>query len=179
MLRQDLNALGAANTAGELRQAVERMCALPGMGRMVVPENEGLLAAVREQRALVRSQDIDGETGLANRKRFTRALRERRRDPACATAPAAVLVIRLAPDTELRTLIRAGHVCASALRTGDLAARVGTRRVGLLLRDISPSDALAVAARVHTTLAGLQPSAAKVSMVIRVLAHGTAALAPN
>jgi hypothetical protein len=160
-----LNAMQFATTAGELRHAIESMRALPGMSWPRLPLNEGLLAAAAEQRELARLHDVDLETGLANRRRFSRALRET--NPALGTI--ALVIVRLPPTSDLRRLVRAAHLCGVTLRPGDLAARLGKRRLGVLLQSISHPSALAVAARLHADLVASQPSATHAGLSVRVI----------
>jgi hypothetical protein len=171
-----LNAMQLATTAGELRHAVESMRTLPGMSWPRLPLNEGLLAAAAEERELARLHDVDLDTGLANRRRFRRALRET--NPAFG--PIALVIVRLPPTSDLRRLVRAAHLCAVTLRPGDLAARLGTRRLGVLLQNISHASALAVADRLRTGLVASQPSASNPGLSVRVITreHSTPSPTP-
>jgi GGDEF domain-containing protein len=165
LTRLGLHALQLATTAGELRHALESMRALPGMSWPRLPLNEGLLAAAAEQRELARLHDVDLDTGLANRRRLSRALREA--NPAFG--PIALLIVRLPEASDLRRLVRAAHLCAVTLRPGDLAARLGTRRLGVLLQSISHASALTVAARLRADLVASQPSASDAGLSVRVI----------
>jgi GGDEF domain-containing protein len=176
LTRLGLNAMQIATTAGELRHAVESMQALPGISWPRLPLNEGLLAAAAEQRELARLHDVDRDTGLANRRRFSRALRET--NPAFG--PIALVIVRLPQTSDLRRLVRAAHLCAVTLRPGDLAARLGTRRLGVLLQSISHPSALAVAARLLADLVASQPSASDTGVSVRVITreHSTPSPTP-
>jgi GGDEF domain-containing protein len=172
LTRLGLSAMQLATTAGDLRRAVESMRALPGISWPELPRNEGLLVAATEQRELTRLQEFDADTGLANRRRFSRALR----DTKTSSVRIALVVVRLPPASDLRALVRAAHLCGVTLRPGDLAARIGPRRLAVLLQEISHASALAVAARLRVQLAGLQPSAAGAGLSVHVITREHAEL---
>ena len=157
LTRLGLSAVQHATTAGELRRAVESMLALPGMSWRELCRSESLMLAASEQRELARLHDFDTETGLANRRQFRRALREARATSSgAADQTIGLIIVRLPAATNVRGLARAAHACGLCLRTGDLAGRLGHRRLGILLRASSRACAISVAARLRAVLAARQ-----------------------
>jgi GGDEF domain-containing protein len=154
--RMGLSAMQHATTAAELRRVVESMLALPGMSWPELSRSETLMLAASEQRELARLRDLDSETGIANRRRFCRALREARASFSAPDQTIRLIIVRLPAATNVRALARAAHACGMSLRSGDLAGRLGHRRLGILLRASSHVCALSVAARLRAALVARQ-----------------------
>ncbi|HET6335799.1 MAG TPA: hypothetical protein VFG30_21385 [Polyangiales bacterium] len=169
--RSGLSAFEDASTAGQLRRVVNRIRLLPGMRLTVVPHPEALLVAAREQRELARLHDLDLETGLANRRRWNRELREAKCLTASSVPEIAVLVLKLPESTRLRVLTQAAHQCAATLRPEDLVARLGHRQLGGLLRGISHRDALVVTARLREALDATELCAEGVELSLCMVAR--------
>lgn len=138
-----------------------------------VREAQDRLARARQElerlnRDLDAMAHIDALTGLANRRRFQKAL-----DEECARArrynrELSVLLFDLDHFKGVndarghpvgdRVLEAVGRVLSSALRPGDVAARQGGEEFAVLLPDAGPSEAAAIANRLRDELTGLDHS---------------------
>jgi GGDEF domain-containing protein len=147
-----LSALDGASSAGHIRRVVEDMRALPGMQRTTLPDGAALRAAANERRELARLHDFDLETGLANLTHFNRVIREAERLSRTRFERLVVVLLSFPKTTDPLRLVKAAHLCAACLRADDLVARLGDRRLGVLLRDIARPGGSAVLERMRAAV---------------------------
>jgi GGDEF domain-containing protein len=166
-----LSAFGHARTAGQLRTVVNSIRALPGMRLTILPHPEALLVAAREQRELARLYDLDLETGLANRRRWNREVREAKSLADSSFLEIAVLVLQLPEASGARVLARVAHRCLATLRPEDLVARLGHRQLGCLLRDVTSGGAVLVSARLREVLAASELCAEGTVLTLHMIAR--------
>jgi diguanylate cyclase (GGDEF)-like protein len=106
----------------------------------------------------------DPKTGLFNARHFTEVLEEAVERASRVGRPASLLVADLDLLREINN--RYGHLAGDAvlagvarafqtqLRPGDVAARFGGEEFSLLLPDTTPEEAVAIAERIRTAIAG-------------------------
>ena len=132
---------------------------------------------------------MDGLTGLANRRTFDARLESEWRLALPLARPVALLLVdldyfkrlndhdgHLAGDACLRTL---GKVLEAAVRKGDLAARYGGEEFALLLPGAGLADAINVAERLRAAVANLRLPHAAAPLGHVTVSIGVASLVPQ
>lgn len=136
-----------------LRQEVELQAALEARQAELTVASQRKDEANRRLKAMA---ETDALTGGANRRHFMERLAQLR-------GPAALILLDIDYFKEVndrfghlvgdRVLVEFVAVVQEALRQGDLLARIGGEEFALLLPQVSPEDALALAERVRETVA--------------------------
>ena len=144
-----------------LEAKIRSMTRIAQMRRVLVERGEELKAA---NAALLRLIDVDGLTGIANRRRLDRKLAEEVRRCGRNTLPLAVLLLdvdhfkrfndthgHLAGDECLKQVARALE--KNLMRPGDLVARYGGEEFCVVLPETDAAGALLVAERLRQCVA--------------------------